>query len=120
MADNEAACSASAEVIQQLRQDRLLQEAELVKERCLQEARVRLERARTDEAAAQREMEARRQLQVLQSLVEEIHRQGEAIERRVTKDHEVKVAKLVDSDDIEAFLTTFERLMKAHEIPEDQ
>jgi hypothetical protein len=32
----------------------------------------------------------------------------------------MKVSKLTKSDDIEAYLTTFERLMKAYEVQEEQ
>jgi len=31
--------------------------------------------------------------------------------------YELKVTKLMDQDDIEAFLFTFERLMEAYEVP---
>ena len=35
-------------------------------------------------------------------------------------DGELRVAKLTDRDDIEAYLTTFERLMSAYNIPKDR
>ena len=35
-------------------------------------------------------------------------------------DQELRVAKLTDRDDIEAYLTTFERLMSAYRVPKDR
>ena len=35
-------------------------------------------------------------------------------------DGELRVVKLADRDDIEAYLTTFERLMSAYNIPKDR
>ena len=39
---------------------------------------------------------------------------------KLERDRDVKVAKLTEDDDIEAYLTTFERLMKAYEIREER
>ena len=36
------------------------------------------------------------------------------------RDREIKVTKLTDADDIEAYLTTFERLMQAYEVPRER
>ena len=58
------------------------------------------------------------QMNVLKSLVDEIHEQGEAtLREQAAKDKDVRVAKLTDADDVEAYLTTFERQMVAHEVP---
>jgi len=101
------------------RERKLAEERRLLEEeRHLREEQLRLERARLEEAAARREEESQRQLEVLQSLIAEIHQQGEAAVRRADKEHDVKVPKLTEEDDIEAYLTTFECLMQAYEIPE--
>jgi hypothetical protein len=58
------------------------------------------------------------QMDLLKGLVEGIHKQGEIAATRAEKEKDVKVSKLTESDDIEAYLTTFERLMKAYEVQE--
>ena len=57
------------------------------------------------------------QMELLHGLVQGIHKQGEIVEKKVEKDRDVKVAKLTEEDDVEAYLTTFERLMTAYEVP---
>ena len=69
---------------------------------------------------ARREVESQRQLVVLQKLVDEIHRQGDATAKRADRDRDVKLAKFSEGDDVEAYLTTFERLMQANEIPAER
>ncbi len=49
--------------------------------------------------------------------MKEIHDQGEATMQRADKVRDVKVSKPTEEDDIEAYLTTFERLMQAYDIP---
>ena len=41
---------------------------------------------------------------------------GTTVTRVVQKEAELKLTKLMDADDIEAYLTTFERMMGAYEI----
>lgn len=57
---------------------------------------------------------------MLRGLIEGIHKHGESAEKRAEKDKDVKLTKLTESDDIEAFLTTFERLMVSYEIRKDR
>ena len=52
--------------------------------------------------------------------MEGVQRQGETAAQNADRDRDVKVAKLTDEDDIEAYLTMFERLMRAYEIREEQ
>ena len=117
--------SAIALLLREMAQGREQRERELAEERRqrdeerrLREEQLHLEMARLQETAARREEESQRQLDVLRSLVSELHEQGEAAVRRAERDRDVKVTKLTTEDDIEAYLTTFERLMTAHEIPE--
>ena len=43
-------------------------------------------------------------------------KQNEAARLKAEQERDVKVAKLTENDDIEAYLTTFERLMIAYEV----
>ena len=61
-----------------------------------------------------KERDMREQLEILRNLVGEIHDQGEAAQReQEARDKDVKVAKLADTDNLAAYLTTFERQMVA-------
>ena len=44
------------------------------------------------------------------------HTQGEKEANITIKGERLRLTKLMDSDDIEAYLTTFERMMGAHEV----
>ena len=63
-----------------------------------------------------RERELREQMEMLQAMVEAGTRRDAAPGR--ASDDKVKLSKLAECDDIEAYLTTFERMMAAYEIPE--
>ena len=104
------------DVLQALLEDRQLRERELVEERTRKEEELRQERLRRDEEAARREEEVRQQMELLRGLVEGVQRQGLVNAPRQENDRDVKVTKLTEEDDIEAYLTTFERLMQAYEI----
>ena len=71
------------------------------------------ERTRRDE-------EVNQQMGLLRGLIEVFNQQGETAAMRAEKDRDVRVAKLTEEDDIEAYLTTFERLMTVYEIPEER
>ena len=60
------------------------------------------------------------QMVLLRELLEGVQKQSEATMLQVDRDNDVKVAKLTSEDDIEAYLTTFERLMKAHNVKKDR
>ena len=105
-----------AEVSKAFMEDRKQREEELR----TREAEMREKRRRRDEEIAQREEELRRQMDLLQSLVEGMMKQSEATSKKSDSRKDVRVAKLTEQDDIEAYLTTFERLMIAYEVPEEQ
>ena len=113
------------EILQTLLEDRRQREEQFAEERRLRELELRRreeeqreERLRRDEEAARKEREMQEQMNVLKSLVDEIHEQGEAtLREQAAKDKDVRVAKLMDADDVEAYLTTFERQMVAYEVP---
>ena len=59
-------------------------------------------------------------MELLQLMAQGVQLQVEAAVRRAEQDKDVKLPKLAESDDIVAYLTTFERVMKANEIKEEQ
>ena len=67
---------------------------------------------------AEKEEERRQQFDLLRGLVEGLQKQGDAaaVNAEKSKEREVRVARLMDSDYIEAYLTTFEQQMKVYEI----
>ena len=86
----------------------------LLADRKTLEEELRLERQQRAEESAKRDTEMARQMDLLRGLVEGTR--GEVGgDRRAAKDP--KVAKLMDNDDIEAYLVTFERLTAAYEVP---
>lgn len=114
-------------MIQAFWEDRRLQEAKRAEERQLWEGERRRreweleeEKRRRQEETSRREEQVYQQMQVLQTLVQGVHLQGEALKKRADSDKEVKVAKLTDQDDIVSYLTTFERLMTAFEVKQER
>ena len=71
-----------------------------------------------EEEATHQQREAKDQLKLFQRLIESLDKQATAAATREEKYRDVKVAKLTEDDDIEAYFTTFERLMVAYEIPQ--
>ena len=60
-------------------------------------------------------------MDLLKGLVETLKISGEPISMsRMDHDREIKVTKLTEADDIKAYLITFERLMQAYEVPQEQ
>ena len=111
----------------ELEEQRQRREGELAEERRLREeekeareAELREERRKRDEELAKREDETRKQMELLQKLVEGVQKQGDAAVRKAKEGKDVKVMKLTEEDDIEAYLTTFERLMVAYEVRKDR
>ena len=70
------------------------------------------EQRRREEAMEQRMREFQAQNEILRNLVEKVHGRDEGLSRRGPDS--LKLAKLAESDDIEAFLMTFDRLMAAY------
>ena len=71
-----------------------------------------------EEEATRRQREAKDQMKLFQRLIESLDKQATAAATCEEKYRDVKVAKLTEDDDIEAYFTTFERLMVAYEIPQ--
>ena len=112
----EEAAGSVAAVMQMLMEERRQRQAEQAEERRKWE----LEMKARDEESARREEYNRRQMEILQSLVQGVQMQGEAVSKRVDGDKDVKVPKLTEEDDIVAYLTTFERLMTAYEVKRER
>ena len=117
----------STEILQLFMQERQQREAELEIERRRWEEEKRLRemeleqgRRRREDEVMRQEEQTRRQLDMMQSLVEGIRLQGEAATRRAERDKDVRVQKLTEEDDIVAYLTMFERLMVAYEVKKER
>ena len=111
------------EMFRAMLQDRQQQEAEQraqhEEERRARGEELARERALREDVLTHREGDMRMQIELLRDLVEGIHRQGReaAVLTRAERERDVKVTKLTEGDDIEAYLTTFERVMTAYEVP---
>ena len=112
---NEAGVAGLTQMLQLLLEDRRRRDEELLEKKRLREEEKHRERA-------EREEERRQQFDLLRGLVEGLQKQGEAaaVNAEKSKEREVRVAKLTDSDDIEAYLTTFERQMQVYEIEKER
>lgn len=87
----------------------------LVEDRRQREEEFAAERARRDAETERRTEEMARQIELLTRLVGERERPA-AVGVPGDRD-KVKLTKLGDSDDIEAYLKTFERMMVAYDVP---
>ena len=112
----------------ELRQERQLREREQEeaaarREREQEEAAARREREQ-EEASARRDEENDRRVGMMQEQLdmmrEWMERSGAREDERVKKAGKLELTKLTDSEDIEAYLTTFERMMGVYEITEDK
>ena len=84
---------------------------------CEEENRVREAELREE---CQRCEESRKQMLLLQALVEGVKKQGEAAVCKAESDKDVKVAKLTKNDNIKVYFTTFEQLMVVYEVKKDK
>ena len=87
----------------------------LLEDRRKREEEYAAERTRRNAEEARRTAEMAKQIELLTRLVGERERPG-AVEMAGDRD-KVKLTKLGDSDDIEAYLKTFERMMGAYDVP---
>ena len=91
-----------AQLMKSLIDDRKLREQELAEERSKREQELKEERRRYEEALAQRNADMKLQMELLRGLVEGIKTRGDTPTVIHDRDHEIKVTKLTDADDIEA------------------
>ena len=99
-------------VLQMLLDDRRKREEEIVAER----------RQRDQEAAAERERQEREMERRLQEMQKHVDALLKVVERShegtsgAGDEKEVRLTKLSEADDVEAYLTTFERMMTVYEV----
>ena len=115
-----------SELVKLLLEDRRIQEeatarreAELMEERKRRKEELSGERARR-EVEHQRQVEhMQEQLTMMREWMERSQARGERGSREEDRDH-LKLTKLTESEDIEAFLTTFEWMMRVYGVREDR
>eukprot|EP00731_Ephydatia_muelleri_P025636 Em0017g719a len=95
-------------------------EAQWERERQEHIAEKERERQRREEDLRTRDQELRAQMELFAKMVESKKAESSSGASSSTADGELRVVKLADRDDIEAYLTTFERLMSAYNIPKDR
>ena len=94
----------------------------LLEDRKIREQQWEAEQQRQREAADGERVQLWEQMEMLRQLVEGTTRRAyeSRPQTRTSSDGEPKLMKLSDQDDIEAYLTTFERVMRAYEVPEER
>eukprot|EP00731_Ephydatia_muelleri_P021055 Em0013g782a len=94
----------------------------LIEDRKSRDAQFEEERKRQLQAAELEKAQMREQMEMLRKLVEDSRRTEETRTPagQAGKEGEAKLVKLSEQDDIEAYLTTFERVMRAYEIKEER
>ena len=100
--------------------DRQTRERKIAAERQRREAEFQEERVRREEETRLREAQMQQQFELLRGLVERVGHRPRAREELPAREPEVKLRRLSDSNTIEAYLKTFERLMQAHDIPQER
>ena len=101
--------------------------AQLVEDRSRREEEIAVERARREEERVAREREVRERMEEMQAHVERLMKVVEESKSTTVASRSVhnelsgvKLVPLSERDDIEAYLVTFERIMKAHKVDEDR
>ena len=83
-------------------------------------ARQREESVRQREESERRIAEMRRQMERLQEMFHEQSSTAAPVKERRSAAESIKVTRLTEEDDIESYLTTFERIMAANEVGRDR
>ena len=79
------------------------------------------ERRRREAEHKQHVQQMQLQLDMMKSLMERSQAREDELAKRAKKGHDqLKLTKLTKSEDIEAYLTTFERMMQVYEVDEDR
>ena len=120
-----AESSTVADMLRAQMEDRRRREEEIAEERRHREEERRVreeelaaERRRQDEEHAQRITEMREQMELLKQMVVESNKRENPDPKSQAAENTLKLTRLSDQDDVEAYLTTFERMMVAYEIKE--
>ena len=93
---------------------------QLVEDRRKREEEFAAERAGWERAAEKRIEAMQAQTEALMTLVRDSHKAEPPTTKMLAGVTQVKLVRLTEQDDIEAYLVTFERIMQAYEIPRAQ
>jgi hypothetical protein len=88
----------------------------MIDDRRKREEEIAQERERRDREMDARVREMSQQMELMRELVEKNQNGREGRENVLTSGEHLRLTKLSDQDDIEAYLTTFERMMKAYKV----
>ena len=108
-----------SQVLQALIEDRKAHERDLAEEHEQREEEQWRKEAELQVEQNRREEESKQQMVLLQKLVEGVQGNGEGDLESCSMhgmEKEARMTKLTEENDIEAYLTTFERLMEAYEV----
>lgn len=123
------------EILAKMMEERRQREKEIAEERHQREKEIADERRqREQEIAAERERREReeeRRVTAMQDQMEALMKMVEAslggktvgsskTQEKTLGEHDLKLCRLTDEDDIEAYLTTFERMIEAYKIPKQR
>ena len=103
-----------AELVRVMIEDREQRDREVAEEQERHEREIAEERRHHEEESERHRTEMRSHMDLLQRLVAE--RPTSASARTSGENEHVRLTRLSDDDDIEAYLTTFERMMEAYEV----
>ena len=118
--------SSLTELVRAMIADREQREREIAREREQREIERAAEREQMDR---QREEDRRRYAEESEQRIRDMHRQMECLQKLVVEQtssrpkndlEPVKLTRLSENDDVEAYLKTFERIMEAHEVRKDK
>ena len=106
----------------EIAEERLQREKEIADERRQREQEIAAERERREREEERRVMAMQDQMEALMKMVEASlgGKTAGQMQEKTLGERDLKLCKLTDEDDIEAYLTTFERMMEAYEIPKQR
>ena len=105
-----------ADLLKLMIEDRQKREEEITQERQRREQEMTIERERREQEMDQRVQEMTRQMELMRDLVEKGRSGTEGSTRTQAGGEQPRLTKLADTDDIEAYLTTFERMMEVYAV----
>ena len=115
MEDTVAEAPSVAELLKTMIDDRKKREEEFARERERRKEEIARERTRRDEEMQQRVQDMTQQMELMRQLVEKGKPESEGA-TRTQLGEPLRLTKLTNTDDVEAYLTTFERMMKAYAV----
>ena len=92
----------------------------LVEERAMREESLKVETARRAEELRLNAEQMRSQMDIMREMMDRVLTSREEEDRGRRDGEKIALMKLSDSEDIEAYLTTFERVMTVQSVPEER